>query len=119
MGMQSQILSPLEKMRKLDIFAASGNFAPQQEKEVIWLVWAIGLLCILFLINQGAAPLLIVLALYFIPTIVAAIRRHQNAEAILVLNLFLGWTFIGWVLALVWACTNNCEHKKAPATDRG
>jgi hypothetical protein len=34
MGMHSHNLSPLEKMRKLDIFAASGNCAQQQEIEV-------------------------------------------------------------------------------------
>jgi hypothetical protein len=42
---------------------------------------------------------------YFIPTFVANGRRHHNTMAIFVLNLFLGWTFIGWLAALVWACT--------------
>jgi len=30
-----------------------------------------------------------------------------NMDAILILNLFLGWTFLGWVIALVWAFTNR------------
>jgi len=47
--------------------------------------------------------LFIVLAIYFLPTIVG--RDKRNAGAIFVLNLFLGWTLIGWVIALVWACT--------------
>ncbi len=42
-------------------------------------------------------------ALYFIPAIVASKRDHQNATAIGILNLLLGWTIIGWVGALVWA----------------
>jgi hypothetical protein len=42
---------------------------------------------------------------YFIPTIVAASRSHHNTAAILILNLFLGWSFIGWVIALVWSAT--------------
>jgi cytochrome c biogenesis protein CcdA len=46
------------------------------------------------------------LALYFIPTIVAARRQHKNGRAIMVLNIFTGWTFIGWVAALVWAFTD-------------
>ena len=40
--------------------------------------------------------------LYFLPTIVAANRGHGIA-LILVLNLFLGWTVIGWFILLVWA----------------
>jgi hypothetical protein len=44
-------------------------------------------------------------AVYFIPAIVAAWRGHHNTAAIVVLNLFLGWTVLGWVFALVWACT--------------
>jgi Superinfection immunity protein len=43
---------------------------------------------------------------YFFPAIVAALRHHRNADAICVLNLFLGWTFLGWVAAIVWAMTN-------------
>jgi len=39
------------------------------------------------------------------PTIVAANRGHRNTLAIGIANLFFGWTFIGWVLCLVWACT--------------
>jgi hypothetical protein len=47
--------------------------------------------------------LLLILGVYFLPTIVAG--RHPNSSAIFVLNLLLGWTFVGWVIALVWACT--------------
>lgn len=41
--------------------------------------------------------------LYMVPTIVASRRDHRNAPAIAVLNIFLGWTFVFWVIALVWA----------------
>lgn len=40
---------------------------------------------------------------YFIPTTVAIIRERTNTGAIFVLNLFLGWTLIAWVISLVWA----------------
>lgn len=40
---------------------------------------------------------------YFIPAIVAVLRKTDHAPAIVLLNFFLGWTFIGWVAALVWA----------------
>ncbi len=45
------------------------------------------------------------LALYFLPTIVAAKRGHKHGSAIAILNLLLGWTFLGWVAALVWSAT--------------
>lgn len=49
--------------------------------------------------------ILIAIALYFIPTVIAVFRGHHNAVAIFGLNLFLGWTFIGWVGSLVWSLT--------------
>ena len=47
------------------------------------------------------ALVLMVLVIYFSPTIIGA--NKANKAAIFTLNLFLGWTFIGWVVALVWA----------------
>jgi len=47
----------------------------------------------------------VVLTLYFVPSFVAASRGHQNRVAIFALNLLLGWTFLGWVGALVWSLT--------------
>ena len=51
--------------------------------------------------------LLLSLALYFVPTVVAMQRQHGNRLAIFMLNIFGGWTIAGWIVALVWACTNN------------
>ena len=45
------------------------------------------------------------LALYFVPTMIGFQKR--NAGAIFALNLFLGWTVIGWVVSLVWALTKE------------
>ena len=42
-------------------------------------------------------------ALYLLPTLVAGTRKHPQSGAIFMLNLFAGWTFIGWVGAMVWA----------------
>lgn len=41
--------------------------------------------------------------LYFIPTFVSLDRKSDKTLAIFFLNLLLGWTFIGWVVALVWS----------------
>ena len=51
------------------------------------------------------AGIVVGLFLYFIPSIVG--RHKTNAGAIFVLNFLLGWSFLGWVLALVWACTKD------------
>ena len=47
---------------------------------------------------------LIIAAMYLVPTIVAVARHHHQTGAIVVINLLLGWTFIGWVVALAMAC---------------
>ncbi|MBT3304870.1 MAG: superinfection immunity protein [Alphaproteobacteria bacterium] len=41
--------------------------------------------------------------IYFIPWVCAVLREHPQKVAIFILNLFLGWTFLGWVVALIWA----------------
>jgi hypothetical protein len=40
---------------------------------------------------------------YFAPTLVALVRHKRNTFSIFLLNLLLGWTLIGWIIALVWA----------------
>ena len=49
------------------------------------------------------AVVVLAFALYFLPFFVAVDRKHRNVTAIGALTLLLGWTFIGWVVALVWA----------------
>lgn len=46
---------------------------------------------------------------YWLPTLLAFHWRHRNRTAILVVNCFFGWTVIGWIVSLIWACTNNRE----------
>jgi hypothetical protein len=41
--------------------------------------------------------------LYLLPTFIADERKHQHRVPISLLNLLLGWTFLGWVGAIVWA----------------
>lgn len=43
------------------------------------------------------------LLVYFIPSIVAERRSVPNAGSVLVINIFLGWTLIGWIVALALA----------------
>ncbi len=47
--------------------------------------------------------LLGLIAIHFLPTIIALVRHHPKTVAIVLINIFLGWTLIGWVVALVWS----------------
>jgi len=55
------------------------------------------------IILSSIIGLIVILISYFIPTIIALIRKHRDATAIFILNLFLGWSLIGWIISLVWA----------------
>ena len=63
--------------------------------------WEIGLILI-FLFG---------LPVYFVPTIVAAVRQTRNLVGIIILNLLAGWTVLGWVAALVWAIVADKKIK--------
>jgi hypothetical protein len=58
----------------------------------------------------GAVALLVVvvgIGFYFLPTIIAVARKVTNQGSVLVINFFLGWTFVGWVVALAMACRTS------------
>lgn len=61
---------------------------------------------LLVLIGLTVAGLLF----YFLPALLARGKRHGSA--ILVFNFCLGWTLIGWVLALVWACMADKDEPR-------
>ena len=50
---------------------------------------------------------LISLALYLLPTIIVLARRKKNVLGPILVNVLLGWTVIGWIVALIWALTVN------------
>lgn len=51
------------------------------------------------------------LAIYFFPSIVGYGKR--NFSSILLLNLFLGWTVIGWIVSIVWAVSYEKPIEKS------
>lgn len=51
------------------------------------------------------SPIVVILGIYFLPSIIAILRNHQDWLAIVFLNLFLGWTLFGWFKALLWSGT--------------
>ncbi len=81
-----------------------------------WIVALIVIVIVTAAVGQGTNELALIstviffpaaLALYFSPGIVAEARGHPNRMPIFLLNLFLGWTVVGWVGALVWAYSSN------------
>ena len=51
------------------------------------------------------------LAVYFMPTIIALARRHRQVDPISILNIFFGWTIIGWVICLALAMSTDVYPK--------
>jgi hypothetical protein len=45
--------------------------------------------------------------MYFLPSIIALARSKRDILAIFLLNFFLGWSVIGWIVALIWAAKND------------
>jgi hypothetical protein len=41
--------------------------------------------------------------MYFLPSLIALARSKRDTTAIVLVNFLLGWTMIGWVVALIWA----------------
>ena len=56
--------------------------------------------------------LFISLAVYCIPIIVAFVRKHNNIIAISILTIFLGWSFLGWLGALLWALNSDVSEEQ-------
>lgn len=51
----------------------------------------------------GLGLLALLVGVYFIPSMVAADRKVSSVGSVVVINLFLGWTILGWVVALALA----------------
>lgn len=64
---------------------------------------------------QELLVLLVMVPIYFVPLIVAAARRHRSLLGVGLLNVLAGWTFVGWVGALIWAIVGESSTAVAPA----
>lgn len=53
---------------------------------------------------------LLVVILYFLPTIICEIRLARRGLVIFLVNAFLGWTVVGWIAALTWAILEEREQ---------
>jgi RsiW-degrading membrane proteinase PrsW (M82 family) len=61
--------------------------------------------------------IIMMLFLYVLPTIIGAIRKAPNIVSVFVINFFLGWTFMGWVVALAMAARTAPPPGYPPVSD--
>jgi len=61
--------------------------------------------------------LFISLAVYIVPIIIAFIRKHNNFVPICLLNVFTGWTFLGWLAALLWSLNSDVQQVEENRVD--
>ena len=54
--------------------------------------------------------LMIALAIYLTPTLIGASRKVVNIGSVAAINILLGWTLIGWAVALAMALRTNPPH---------
>jgi hypothetical protein len=50
---------------------------------------------------------LIGVGIYFLPSLIAVARQTHNTTGIFLLNLLLGWTGIGWIIAFIMALVSS------------
>ena len=68
------------------------------------------LMILYFLITEGFTFLVLALVLipvYFVPCFIAYKKNHKFKKQIFLLNIFLGFSYVGWVAALIWASLDN------------
>lgn len=53
--------------------------------------------------------LLVCVVIYFIPTFIANGRKTHNENGIAIVNVLLGWTVVGWIIALIMACGSRSK----------
>lgn len=51
----------------------------------------------------------VMVGFYIAPAIVAFLTHRQHAAVITLVTLLTGWTIIGWMAALIWACVDRQE----------
>lgn len=111
-----------EKVRqwKSDMAAANDEIKREARqklpKEILMTVGGFGvfLICVKAVVDvsEGGGQeggfnslLFLVLMAYLLPATIANWRGHQNRVAISALNILLGWSVLGWIIALVWSLT--------------
>lgn len=88
---------------------------------IYYAIWAI-ILLVIFICCYPLGLILFFLTLlgfYFLPWDLSYKRNHNSTVSIFLINLFFGWSFIGWVIALAWACSSDVKKVAYPSVDKG
>jgi hypothetical protein len=59
----------------------------------------------------GVVAVTVLISCYVMPTIIALLRHKHGAGSVALVNFFLGWTVIGWLLAFVWASSGKTKSE--------
>lgn len=59
---------------------------------------------------EAVFGLIILIFIYFLPTLVACSRKHKSRGGIFITNLVFGWSIIGWLIALIWSASNAQQN---------
>jgi uncharacterized membrane protein YqaE (UPF0057 family) len=80
----------------------------KKSKKKVWIAIGIIFFVLLVLLTIGLGTsgvwIALLIALYFLPTMQAYYNDKKQLSAIGTLNLLLGWTILGWIFCIVWAC---------------
>jgi T4 superinfection immunity protein len=60
----------------------------------------------------GVIGIIVLVSCYFLPSFVALVRDKRGAGNVALVNFFLGWTVIGWLLAFVWASSGKTRSEQ-------
>lgn len=61
--------------------------------------------------DSGSLFVFVMIAGYFLPTLIGFFRSVQNRWSVAVVNVFLGWTIVGWVIALAMAVRSKSVER--------
>lgn len=62
------------------------------------------------MIVLAAVAAMIGMVIYFIPSIIAFRRDAASRWVIFLVNVFLGWTLLIWIIILIWSCEGRKKY---------
>ena len=66
----------------------------------------------------GLLLILLLLLIYILPISLAYKNKIRNRHSLYVVNIFLGWTLIGWVVCLAWSVSSSREDAPSGSSYR-